>query len=166
MLIHSSRSSFLLLFYQAAARDRNVLLAEPSGSATAPQDGYSCGVTRQCQHLGSTEPAQTQNTGCPGRQPCARSDPGDGRHPSVPRTGSGTSAPLPILPLPSRKPPASPSKGISTELPGTTSLQPPNLLSILPSPFFCPRALGAGQAAAHGHRVPTAVPCLPAAQEG
>lgn len=45
MLIHSSRSSFLLLFYQAAARDRNMLLAEPLGSVTAAQDGYSCGIT-------------------------------------------------------------------------------------------------------------------------
>ena len=50
MLIYSSRSSFLLLFYQAAARDRNVLLAEPPGTATAAQDGYSCDITQQCRH--------------------------------------------------------------------------------------------------------------------
>lgn len=50
MLIHPSMSSFLLLFYEAAARARSMLSAEPPGSATAPQDRYSCGVTQQCRH--------------------------------------------------------------------------------------------------------------------
>lgn len=50
MPIHSSRSSFLLLFYQAAARDRDRLWAEPRALPWLPGVGCSCGITQQRQH--------------------------------------------------------------------------------------------------------------------
>lgn len=88
MLIRSSRSSFLLLFYQAAARERNMLLAEPPGSAIAPRMGTAA-LSLAIWHK--------PWAACPHSRPCPQHE-GDklcrGGAAAVPEAAVGAACPL------------------------------------------------------------------------